>query len=248
MKALVISPHPDDETLGCGGSIAALTNAGCDVFVMCVACHDFNTGPDGWARDANREAEFKEACGALGVTDCEVLLHPDVRDDLTASTSRIIYAIETGSRLSIDSISPDLVFLPVASSVHQDHRVVHAAALSACRLREPGRPRPLGILGYRGPDDLCFAYAEQMTLFIDTSQRQDSKHRALGSYKYQMKPYPHPRSFTAIEAIDRMNGLSNGVECAEVFTPYRLSLLIGSSGRSATSVVKPSSPVPGPPG
>jgi len=69
-SALVIAPHPDDETFGCGGTVAALAASGVDVFVQVIVQHSINTGgPDTELLPAERGEELSRACRKLGVAE-----------------------------------------------------------------------------------------------------------------------------------------------------------------------------------
>ncbi|WP_125774306.1 PIG-L deacetylase family protein [Antribacter gilvus] len=73
-SALVVAPHPDDETFGCGGTVAALAASGVDVFVQVIAQHSINTGgPDTVILPAERGEELSRACKKLGVADHHVM-------------------------------------------------------------------------------------------------------------------------------------------------------------------------------
>src|SRR6266566_1860875 len=111
---LVIAPHPDDETFGCGGTIATLAASGMDVYVQLIVQHTINTGGPSVARvTADRGKEFALACRKLGVTDFHVMIEDgDHRDTLYTDTARLVESIESDSPISIDRVQPQLVLLP----------------------------------------------------------------------------------------------------------------------------------------
>jgi LmbE family N-acetylglucosaminyl deacetylase len=224
VTVLVIAPHPDDETLGCGGTIASMTAASVDVYVIAVVCHDANTGDGGAERRADRSAEFSEACKALGVAGCEIVLRPDVRHTLHGQQAELVSLFESGCRYAIDVVRPDVVLIPAAGAYHQDHQVVHDAALAACRPRGAGRHTPSNVLGYYGPEDEWRSQPKVTPAFFDISPARERKAEALRRYELQLRLPPHPRSLETITAADTVNGARFGVEAAEVFTPYRLDL------------------------
>ena len=74
-SVLVVAPHPDDETFGCGGTIATLAASGMDVYVELIVQHGINTGGPASARvAADRGTEFALACSKLGVSDFHVMI------------------------------------------------------------------------------------------------------------------------------------------------------------------------------
>lgn len=224
MRVLVVASHPDDETLGCGGTMARLANAGAEVYALAVACHDVNTGDQEEPRSCNRITEFADACALLGVKQSHILWQPHSRETLTHTQAYLVDAIETSSPLAIDVLEPDVIFMPVSNSFHQDHQVVHSAVFSACRFRGAGHFEPRCVLGFDGPEDSWRENPSRHSVFVDISATAQTKFDALAVYSKQLKTYPHPRSMESIDVIDRSNGVACGTERAERFTPYRLDL------------------------
>lgn len=222
MRALVIAPHPDDETLGCGGTIAKLADNGVDVFVIAVACHSINTGDGDDLIAADRETEFRDACKILGAAGSEIAMRPQAYQTLHEGEAEIVALIEKGSTYSLDSLQPDLVFIPADGAYHQDHRVVHKAAFAACRPRGFGQHLPPTVLGYYGPEDEWRSETRSVPMYFDISDARERKAEALRVYALQLREFPHPRSIRAVEAIDEINGAHRGVKAAELFTPYRV--------------------------
>lgn len=225
-SVLVIAPHPDDETFGCGGTVATLAASGMDVYVQLIVAHAINTGGPSTVRmAADRGKEFTLACGKLGVRAHHIMIEDgDYRDTLHANTARIVESIESRSPISIDYVRPQLVLLPARSAFHQDHQVVHQAAFAACRNRGAGHHTPSMILGYQCPEDSWSSHLEQTTCSLDVTRHYGQKQAAIECYQNQTKPDPHLRSLTAIERADAVQGAAIGVQYAESFVTYRTSL------------------------
>lgn len=224
MRALVIAPHPDDETLGCGGTIASLSSAGVDVYVIAVACHNINTGDDITRESVDRASEFAIACRILGVRDCEVAMHPGAHDTLHQNLAELVAHLESRSIYSLDQIRPDVVFIPIDGAFHQDHRIVHEAAFAACRSRGKSHHFPPTVLGFCGPED-HWRFGQLVTpLYFDISSARDKKAEALHAYEMQLCEHPHPRSLRSIEMTDTLNGARHGVDAAELFSVYRMNV------------------------
>lgn len=225
-SVLVIAPHPDDETFGCGGTIATLAAAGMDVYVQLIAQHTINTGgPSVTNVPADRSREFALACSKLGVSDYHVMIeNADHRETLHANTARLVELIESRSPISIDRVRPQVVLLPTRGAFHQDHQVAHQAAFAACRNRGVGHHAPAVILGYQCPEDSWSSYLEQATCTVDVTHHYGQKQGAIECYQYQTKPEPHLRSPGTIERADAVQGATIGVRYAESFVTYRTTL------------------------
>jgi LmbE family N-acetylglucosaminyl deacetylase len=117
-SAMVIAPHPDDETIGCGGTILRKTQAGTPVTVVVAA--------DGG--DPTRRAECVEACARLGIPEQSVVFL-GFRDGSLAAGRAELHDHLCGV---LRSVAPEEVFGPSAVDNHPDHRALAAAVGSAC--------------------------------------------------------------------------------------------------------------------
>jgi LmbE family N-acetylglucosaminyl deacetylase len=127
--AIVFAPHPDDETLGCGGTIARRTELGArtSVIVMtdgCMSHHQFMPADE---LAALREEECRQACSCLGVEPGD--LHFLGFGDAHLEASRDHAGLEV--RAILDDTRPEIVYVPSAMDPPQDHAltntIVHAA-------------------------------------------------------------------------------------------------------------------------
>src|SRR5262249_34564300 len=132
-KLVVIAPHPDDETLGCGGTIARFAGLGTEVSVLVVSGHL----PPLYDRDVFEISrnEAQAAVEVMGGADSEFLAIPAtlVRDMPVAKLNGQIGGF-------IRRAAPDLVLIPFPDR-HVDHRVIFDACVVACRPSHPAAPR-----------------------------------------------------------------------------------------------------------
>jgi LmbE family N-acetylglucosaminyl deacetylase len=127
LKVLVIAAHPDDEVLGCGGSIARHRAAGDAVAVLIMADGvGSRSGVD--APPAARRQCAQQAAKILGVQDLTLLAYPDNRMD-EATLLDVVQDIEKVMARCV----PDIVYTHHAGDVNIDHRIVHDAVIAACR-------------------------------------------------------------------------------------------------------------------
>ena len=222
--ALVIAPHPDDETLGPGGTVAALTRYGITVDVLAVTCTT-STRLACPSVPAERTREFDAACTILGVRDRKIAwIDTAAARNPTAHVHELVALIEHSSGPSLATTRPALLLIPAAEAHHQDHRAVHQAALAAVR---PGhrdeRPLPRIVAGYDGPEDQTWRASDTARpLLIDTTTVTEVKYKALRCYPTQLRETPHPRSLDIVAALDAANGAAAGVAAAERLALYRM--------------------------
>lgn len=124
-SALFIGAHPDDIELGCGGTIAKLTDAGVDVH-----CLIMTRGNVGTTFPDVRQNETLDALRSLGVPESQVYQkdYPDTRLD-TVPQADLIREIENVVRW----LEPDRVYTMFREDRHQDHRAIFHASDVACR-------------------------------------------------------------------------------------------------------------------
>ncbi|MFJ8856087.1 PIG-L deacetylase family protein [Streptomyces sp. NPDC102437] len=221
---LAVAPHPDDETLGAGGTIARMTAAGINVHVLAVACM---TQPR-WGTPTNsrlRYEEFHAACDVLGVSGRTIVWSDDSRaTNLAGHSADLVRLIEAGPDLSLTALEPAALLIPAAGSVHQDHQVVHQAAYAAARPSGSLRHWPQMVLGFHGPEDHAWSPAPpRATVWVDITSTAAVKDKALACYARELRDHDHPRSLGQIRAADSVAGAGCGTERAEVFVAYRMA-------------------------
>jgi LmbE family N-acetylglucosaminyl deacetylase len=220
---LVVAAHPDDEVLGCGGTIARLTAAGVPVHVQFftdgVSARLGAAHSD--AADLRRQAAIT-SLGLLGVHAPEFFKFPDNRLDTVA-----LLDLTQSLEQVLARVSPVTVLTHHAGDLNVDHRLVHEAVMTACR------PQP----GHRVRNILCFEVASSTEwrtpvlgtafvpqLYIDISAHLSAKLEALDAYHMEMRAWPHARSPRAVEYLAGWRGAPAGVEAAEAFTVARIRL------------------------
>jgi N-acetylglucosamine malate deacetylase 1 len=218
-KMLAVVAHPDDETLGAGGSIARFVRDGGEAWV-CIVC-DGVTARHGEARRQRECAE--RACEVLGVRNVIFCNLPDQRLD-TLNLVDVITPIEE----CVTDLKPDIVLTHFKEDVNQDHGVVFAATMVATR------PKP----GVSVKTVMCFETASSTewaapfaggvfapNVFIDISSTLETKIEAMTMYAKthvsEVHPYPHPRSYEAIEVYAKRQGVAVGTTAAESFMLVR---------------------------
>jgi len=218
MKVLVIAPHPDDETLGMGGTIARYNDEGAEVKVCFVT--------DGvTARHTNIEKQKEcaiNACKLLGVKEAIFLNFPDQRLD-QIPLIEIIQPLEE----CIKRFNPHIVFCPPLEDVNKDHQIVFEATMVAVR-PIPGRS-VVWVVSYEVPSSTEWAPKSfgvfEGNLFVDISNYIGIKLKALEEYAKaycpEIKPYPHPRSFRGVELLAQERGMMVGLKYAERFNLIR---------------------------
>ena len=135
-RALVIAPHPDDEVLGCGGTIARLTDGGAEVHVAIVT----RAGADRFGAEAAQTGvrESMLAHDVLGVAKTHFLKLPAAELDTVphADMNAALGAV-------MNEVRPDTVFVPFVGDVHLDHQLVFLSSMVAARPRSVDGPQPV---------------------------------------------------------------------------------------------------------
>ena len=219
---LVIAAHPDDEALGCGGTMARLSAEGVNVHVAFLAdgvgARPMSGVEHERALEQRRESG-REAAAILGAGEPRYFDFPDNQLD-TVPLLELAQAIEQ----MINELRPDTVITHHGGDLNIDHRRVHDAVLTACR---PQTDHPVRRIW-------CFEVASSTewqspgsapafvpNLFINIGATLNQKLKALASYEQEMRDWPHSRSIQAVEHLARWRGASVGYEAAEAFMLVR---------------------------
>lgn len=217
---VVIAAHPDDEVLGCGGTIARMANEGRAVHVLLMADGessriDTDTASADSEKLILRNDAAERACKILGCTSVQCLGLPDNRLD-HLDLLDVVRLIEQ----FLNKHKPHTVFTHHAGDVNIDHRIVHDAVIAACRPQPGFFVRELiffevpSSTEWRPPGS---GEAFNPNWYCDITATLAAKMQALQAYKAELRAFPHPRSEKAIDALAHWRGASVGVEAAEAF-------------------------------
>lgn len=214
-KVLVIAAHPDDEVLGAGGSIAKHAQAGDEVHVLIMATGLTSRGVEHTHNLEELNQAMKKAHQILGVKGTELAHFPDnAMDELTLL--QIVKRVEE----SISKIKPQIVYTHHAGDLNIDHRLTHQAVITSCR-GLPGTSVET-LLFFEVPSSTEWMprgsgepFSPQW--FVDISENLKTKMEALKAYASEMRPYPHARSYEAVESLAKWRGASSGLLAAESF-------------------------------
>ena len=216
-SVLVVASHPDDEVLGCGGTIAKHRAEGASVAILFMADGVGSRGVQMVNQsDCNQRREAaKSACGLLGATDLIFLPYPDNQLDQVP-----LLALTQEVEKTVNRLRPEIVYTHHCGDVNVDHRRTHDAVITACR-PQPGFPVKR-LLFFEiasstewSPPNSHRPFEPQC--FNDISAFLEVKLKALKLYGSEVRPYPHPRSIEAVEYLTRWRGATVGVMAAEAF-------------------------------
>ena len=213
-QTVVISPHPDDETLGCGGTLLKHHAQGDAIHWVIVTSmadqHEFTP-----QMIAEREEEINTVAGIYGFTTVHNLNLPTTQLD-TIPAKELISSL--GSLLN--EIKPDTAYIPNRSDTHSDHRIVFNAAWSCCKTFRYPFIRRVFMYETLSETDYAPPFCETAFFpnsFSDISPFLERKIEIMRHYTGELKSPPFPRSEETIRALARLRGAAAGVTYAEAF-------------------------------
>ncbi len=216
---LVIAPHPDDETLGAGGTIARCAKAGHKVTVLTVAAHM----PPLYSDEVHQQtiAEAKAAHAVMGVAEARFLDIPAVyvRDQPVPELNGAIMKV-------IKEVNPAAV-LCCYPDRHVDHRVIFDAVMVATRPVGPGAGIRL-VAAFETLSETHWNAPHIEPNFtpnwvVDITDTIDTKLEALACYGSQIPPFPAARSAEALRALSVFRGTQAGFAHGEGFHVIRMT-------------------------
>lgn len=202
-KILVLAPHTDDGELGCGGSIAKFCAAGKEVYyaAFCLCSKSLPA-----TLPANTlELECRKATATLGIPASNLILFNYEVRNLPQFRQQILEEL-----LQLNAtINPDLVLLPAASDIHQDHQVIHQEGMRAFK--------NVTFAGYELPWN---NYSFHTNFFIRLSEVElNKKVESLKSYQSQSHRNYMQEDFT--RSLAKVRGVQANTAYAEVFEIYK---------------------------
>ncbi len=212
MKVMVISPHPDDETLGAGGSILKFRDLGNEICWLNITDASTGGGYDyrfiekrkiqiGNIRNYYRFYEF------INLKFSPAALNDCIKGELIQSIGN-----------AFDEIKPDCIILPDYNDAHSDHKYVFEAAYACSKIFRRSYIKRILTMEIISETNFGMPYDTfKPNLYIDITDYFDRKVDALKIYDTELGNLPFPRSIEALKAQATIRGTEAGVLYAEAF-------------------------------
>jgi LmbE family N-acetylglucosaminyl deacetylase len=223
MNVLVVAAHPDDEVLGCGGTIARFAAEGANVSILILANGLTSRVEHDPIRDATalkvHHERARRAAALLGVKDVVLGGFPDQKMD----TVPLLDVTQTIER-ELARVQPEVVFTQHGGDLNMDHVITFRATMTATRPIEGCVVKHLYAYEIPSSTEWSFQQFEPRfspQVFYDITSHLENKIAAMQIYESEARNFPHPRSPEALRANARRWGSAVGVHAAEAFCCIR---------------------------
>jgi len=220
-NVLIVAAHPDDEVLGCGGTITQLKHEGYDIYTMILG--EGITSRDQTRDVKKRESEIKElkeqivqANKILGVKKVFIYNFPDNRFDSVALLD-IVKKIEKVK----NEVKPEIIFTHFKDDLNIDHKITYKAVITATRPQKEETVKTIYSFEVLSSTEWSYPLCFNPNVFFDISKTVNNKIKAMSCYKTELRDFPHPRSLKSLVAIAKRWGTVVGRQYVEAFELIR---------------------------
>jgi len=213
---LVVASHPDDEVLGCGGTLYNLKKKGAKISVLFLSDGESSRKhPKLKQLILDRKKQAFKAGKILGIKNITFGDFPDNSMD-TIPMLKVIQFIEK----KIKEIKPDVIFTHFESDLNIDHQITSKAVITACRPIKNQTVKSVIFFEVLSSSEWNISIKNKSfkpNYFVDISKSLKFKLKALKLYKREMRKWPHPRSIQGVKLLSKTRGSSVGLSNAEAF-------------------------------
>jgi len=213
-KVLVIAVHPDDETLGCGGTLLKHKANGDEIHWL--ICTHTNINDDFYKI---REKEIKKVTNLYDFNSVHNLKFNSTQID-QYSTNELIEKISN----VIKNIEPNILYMPYKNDVHSDHRKIFEASFSCTKPFRFPYIKKIYMMEVVSETEYVPATKEDWfvpNVYVDISKFMKKKIKIMQTYKSELGKHPFPRSKKNLKALSSFRGATVGCKYAESFVLLR---------------------------
>ena len=214
-KILVIAPHPDDETLGCGGTLLKHRYSNDEIHWLILTNISEKYG---WSsrRVNTRQLEIEKVAKSYKFSTVNKLDFPTTKLD-TIPMSLLVEKITS----VINNTKPQIIYINNYSDIHTDHQIAFKAVMSSVKSFRHSYINKLFM--YETISETEYASPLQghsflPNVFVDITNYFEDKIRVMQEYKGELMEPPFPRSIDIIDALAKYRGSRIGVKYAEAFS------------------------------
>ena len=221
-KILIIAAHPDDEVLGCFGTVAKMVKEGDEAYTLILG--EGKTSRDEQRSIENKKAELnilnqeiEKANSVINIKKTFIENFPDNRFD-SVDLLDIVKAI-----LKVkEEIKPDIIFTHYENDLNIDHRITYQAVVTATRPMENESVEEIYSFDVLSSTEWSYPLSFSPDLFFDISETIELKKEAMKQYDSELCQFPHPRSIEGIELNAKYHGMRVGKAYVEAFKTVRV--------------------------
>ena len=215
-NVLVVASHPDDEVLGCGGTLYKLKKKGVKISGLFLSDGESaRKHPKINKLILERKNQAIKAGKILGIKNICFGNFPDNSMD-SVPILNIIQFIEK----QIKIVKPDTIFTHFESDLNVDHQITSKAVITACRPIKNQTVKSILFFEILSSSEWNISIKNKSfkpNYFVDISKSIKFKLKALKHYKREMRKWPHPRSIEGVKLLSKTRGSSVGLPHAEAF-------------------------------
>lgn len=203
-KVVVVAVHPDDETIGCGGTIIKHLNNGDEVHCILVT-----------KGNADQKVIWDKVKDTYHFTSVTELDFPEL-NLMDKSLNELIPPLSK----AISAIRPQTIIIPNRSDAHSDHKAIFSAVASCTKaFRYPFIEKVL-MMEVISETDFALPLPEGQFIanyYVEITKEFEKKQEILKIYESELLPYPQTRNLNTMQALNRYRGSQINAEYAEAF-------------------------------
>ncbi len=221
-RILIVAAHPDDEVLGCFGTVSRLIKEGYEAYTLIL-------GEGKTSRDTTRDVENKKdeidllnseiqkANDLIGIKKVFVESFPDNRFD----SVDLLDIVKVISKVK-EEVLPDIIFTHYENDLNIDHTITYKAVITATRPMPTESVKEIYSFEILSSTEWNYPLSFSADTYFDVSDTIDLKIDAMKEYSSELCEYPHPRSIEGIELNAKYQGMRVGKEYVEAFMSIRV--------------------------
>lgn len=221
-KILIVAAHPDDEVLGCFGTVARLIKEGYEAYTLILGEGKTSRDEQRVVEDRKEDieilnTEINKANDTIGIKKIFIESFPDNRFD----SVDLLDIVKVISKIK-EEIKPEIIFTHFENDLNIDHRITYQAVLTATRPMEDECVKEIYSFEILSSTEWNYPLSFFPDTFFDISDTIDLKIEAMKKYTSELCQYPHPRSLEGIELNAKYQGMRVGKKYVESFKSVRV--------------------------
>lgn len=220
-KILIVAAHPDDEVLGCFGTVARLIKEGYEAYTLILGEGKTSRDDERLVENKKQEievlnTEIHNANNIIGIKKVFVESFPDNRFD----SVDLLDIIKVISKVK-EEVKPDIIFTHYEHDLNIDHQLTYQSVITACRPMENECVKTIYSFEILSSTEWKYPLSFSPDTYFDITDTLDLKVDAMNEYISELCEYPHPRSLEGIKLNAQYHGMRVGKKYIEAFKTVR---------------------------